>query len=108
MTASSHDDTPYTPMRCSLHDQCVPKIRGVAPSHPTFFGLCECYSTSKPYPFDECEGDDLCVAATCSPEACDNLKVYCNFGPNEDSIAPEAMGECQLRDVDDDDKSNHR
>ena len=106
MTASSHADTPYTPMLCSSHDQCVPKIRGMAPSHPTSFGLCECYSASKPYPFDECEGDNLFVAATCSPDACDDLKAYCDFGPNKDLIAPEGMGECQLSDGNDNDTSN--
>lgn len=91
--------TEKIPAQCDSHNECDAKMRGTVPgtrNYPvTGVGTCECYASSDLQPFDECEGDQLCISAGCSEDACKHLEARC-YTSESYSSGDGAMGECTL------------
>ncbi len=78
---------------CSNDSDCHTTIRSMVPpsdQDPTGPNLCDCYASSSQLPFDECEGQTVCVAATCPYNMCQGQEAYCQI------VDDDGMGECVL------------
>ena len=88
---------------CSTDEECTAIVRSRYPtqqSSSTGVGLCDCYSSSSIFPFDECEGqEDGCLVARCM-NGCAGLEGYCLFAnATDNSSASTTNGTCHLRQI---------
>lgn len=65
---------------CSTDDDCHPSMRTDEPGETEPFGvsICQCYANSFSAPFDECQGDVICISAMCLEFACEGKTAYCS------------------------------
>ena len=75
---------------CTKDSDCHTQIRYMTPAVPTGYpNVCDCYGASHQLPFDECEGQSLCVAAMCPPDSCEQYDAWCQ-------ILADGTGECAV------------
>lgn len=65
---------------CSSDDDCFTSMRQYEPgdSETIGVGVCQCYANSYKEKLDECQADEVCIAAMCMTFSCEGLSAYCN------------------------------